>query len=563
MVSGSNFSDLAPEIQRNMYRRMAGMGLLYAGSWAANFLFFSFVVEHASGEMNREHYWYTMSAVWTTFGLLVYLLCRNQRIPSAHFLNFAVLFEVVGAIGIMSGYYRWEHQGELFMTRVAVALGLDSARLVTELIEPLDAAGLRLSYAEGVSWVGIWALAFPLVIPSPLGRTILATLLTVLVVPAFMFVSLLINGIPESMETWVMPYLVETSVPTLICGAIAVYGSRVVYRLTRDLSNEQRMGSYQLVERIGSGGMGEVWRAKHRLLVRPAAIKLIREEALGKNPAEAEDALRRFEREAQATSGLTSPHSIDLYDFGVTAEGSFYYVMELLEGIDLKSLVTQFGPLPAERAIYVLRQVCHSLYDAHSTGVIHRDVKPGNIFVCRYGAEHDFVKVLDFGLVKQIGDQDGKASQITMMGMACGTPGFMAPEMAVGSTSVDRRADLYGLGCVAYWLLTGALVFEGATPIELLVRHAKDEPPPPSARTEMPIPQDLEQVVLQCLEKEPRKRPQDARELDRMLASCESSLPEWNEEKRAEWWRTYVPDLSRGTTSSGLTPVDADVTHAL
>src|SRR5262245_24008926 len=220
------------------------------------------------------------------------------------------------------------------------------------------------------------------------------------------------------------------------------------------------MGSYHLVELLGRGGMGEVWRGEHRLLKRPAAIKLVRPELLGANSdADSHDMLRRFEREAQATAALSSPHTIRLFDFGVTSDRTFYYVMELLAGRDLESLVREFGPVPADRALFLLRQACHSLADAHARGLVHRDVKPANIYTCRMGLEYDFVKVLDFGLVKFA---DRTAMQQTLMTAAhttTGTPAYMAPELILGEADIDRRADVYALGCVAYYLLTGQLVF--------------------------------------------------------------------------------------------------------
>ena len=280
------------------------------------------------------------------------------------------------------------------------------------------------------------------------------------------------------------------------------------------------MGSYRLTELLGRGGMGEVWRAEHRLLARTAAIKLVRPEVLGaSNEADVKLALRRFEREARATAALNSPHTIRLYDFGTTNDGAFYYVMELLSGRDLESMVREFGPLPAERVVYLLRQVCHSLADAHARGLVHRDIKPANIYVCRMGLDYDFIKVLDFGLVKFRGST---ADQTLVTGdhPTTGTPAYMAPEVILGAADVDRRADVYALGCVAYYLLTGQLVFEADTPMKMLMHHVQTKPEPPSARTELPIPRDLEELVMACLEKDPEKRPPDAEHLYRLSVGC-------------------------------------------
>ena len=257
------------------------------------------------------------------------------------------------------------------------------------------------------------------------------------------------------------------------------------------------------------------------LLARQAAIKLVRPEVLGaRGDADAQSLLRRFEREAQATAALSSPHTIHLFDFGATDDGTFYYVMELLAGRDLESLVREFGPLPASRAVYLLRQVCHSLADAHARGFVHRDIKPANIYVCRMGLDYDFVKVLDFGLVKVKDRAHDMQTLATMDHTTSGTPAYMAPEMILGDADVDRRADVYALGCVAYYLLTGQLVFEADTPMKMFVQHLQAEPVPPSQRTELPIPPELDAFVLACLQKDPDKRPQSARKLFEMACAC-------------------------------------------
>jgi serine/threonine-protein kinase len=297
-----------------------------------------------------------------------------------------------------------------------------------------------------------------------------------------------------------------------------------------------------LLERLGQGGMGEVWRARHRLLARPAAIKLIR--PTGSQAGISDEARRRFEREAQAIASLRSPHTVDLFDFGVSDDGTFYYVMELLEGLDAERLVKKHGPLPAERVIHVIKQVCHSLSEAESVGLVHRDIKPANIILCRYGEDADFVKVLDFGIVKAINEskqiESGPTeSALTMEHVVHGTPAFIAPEQALGA-SVDNRADIYATGCLAYWLLTGQLVFTGDTPMQLVVHHAQTPPIPPSSRTELSIPPELDALVLACLAKNPADRPQSARELARRLDAIPIKNG-WTEDRAQEWWRAHQP----------------------
>ena len=231
--------------------------------------------------------------------------------------------------------------------------------------------------------------------------------------------------------------------------------------------------------------MGEVWRARHRLLIRPAAIKLIRQRALGAMSGDPELLVRRFEREARATAALTSPHTVQLYDFGVTEDGRLYYVMELLDGLDLDTLVRQHGPLPAERVVHLLRQVCSSLQDAHANGLVHRDIKPANMVVSRAGTTFDFVKVLDFGLVKldsRADTAEDARCKLSTEDSWSGTPAFMAPEVVLGAADTDHRVDLYALGCVAYWLLTGKMVFEGENAMQVMIQHAQTAPKRPSHR---------------------------------------------------------------------------------
>ena len=237
-----------------------------------------------------------------------------------------------------------------------------------------------------------------------------------------------------------------------------------------------RCGSYELLEPLGQGGMGEVWRARHVQLERPAAVKRIRAELLASGGEDATTVLRRFRREVQATSALRSPHTVAVYDYGAADDGAFYYAMELLEGLDLRTLVERHGPLPPERAVHFLLQACDSLAEAHAAGLTHRDVKPANLFVCKLGLVHDFVKVLDFGLVKPAPGSGLAETQLTVGAAAMGSPAFMPPEVAEGAATVDARSDVYSLGCVAYWLLTGRLVFEADTAMRMLVDHVGREP---------------------------------------------------------------------------------------
>jgi DNA-binding NtrC family response regulator len=299
------------------------------------------------------------------------------------------------------------------------------------------------------------------------------------------------------------------------------------------------LGHYRLIEKLGEGGMGEVWRARHQLLARPCAIKLIKPDLLGESKQEA--ATERFRLEARTISRLTSPNTVRLYDFGVSETGSFYFVMELLTGMDLFSLVQRFGPLPPERAVTLLRQTCRSLGEAHAAGILHRDIKPQNLFLCRLGLDFDVVKVLDFGLVKSL--HEG-AAQLTAEGALTGTPAYMPPERVLGENA-DERSDLYSLGCVAYWMLTGRTVFTGE-PMAVMIHHARTNPQPPSKVSDRPIPERLEQIVMSCLEKVPGKRPASAIELWRQLGDL-TLTNAWTRELAERWWREHLPDFARSS----------------
>jgi DNA-binding NtrC family response regulator len=303
------------------------------------------------------------------------------------------------------------------------------------------------------------------------------------------------------------------------------------------LDNNLRVGSYSLIERLGSGGMGDVWLARHQLLARPAAVKIIRDTALG-GGEDGHIRRQRFAREAQATSDLQSPHTVQLYDFGVTDGGGFYYVMERLRGMDLKRMVERHGPLSPDRVVFLLKQVCLSLSEAHTLGLVHRDIKPANLFVCRLGAEYDFVKVVDFGVVSR---HASERAQITTVGMILGTPAFLAPEL-VSNPSFDGRADIYALGCVAFWLLTGRPPFEADDAMSILMHHAQTAPSPPSAMSEEPIPAPLDAIVLDCLAKDPARRPASADllwdRLDRVPVGTA-----WNQRRARTWWEMHEPEL--------------------
>ncbi len=385
----------------------------------------------------------------------------------------------------------------------------------------------------GVSEVAVLILVFAILVPNTPGKVLLTALVAATMDP----IGDLIYGLRGG-ETPSFVQMVGAYYANYLAAGIALVTAHVLTRLAREVSEARELGSYRLAERIGGGGMGEVWRADHQMLARPAAIKLIRPDMLMGVGEDRETLVRRFEREAQATALLKSPHTIELYDFGVTPDGSLYYVMELLDGLDMQTLVERYGAVQTERAVYLLRQVCDSLFEAHENGLVHRDIKPANVYLCRYGMEADFVKVLDFGLV---GRRPGIAvdTRVTMGDRTGGTPAFMAPEQILGRT-VGGRTDIYAVGCLAFWLLTGSYVFSGATPLDAVVKHAREEPEPPSARSEMPIPAVLDELVLACLEKEPERRPANAAVLRAQLAACAPDNA-WTGEDAWSWWELHEP----------------------
>lgn len=312
------------------------------------------------------------------------------------------------------------------------------------------------------------------------------------------------------------------------------------------------LGSYQLVKLLGKGGMGEVWLAQHRMLARPAAIKLIKAETLeGRDAERREEIRKRFAAEARLTANLRSRNTIELYDYGITDDGTFYYVMELLEGIDLYDLVVKHGRLPPARVVHLLVQACHSLAEAHDRGLVHRDIKPENLFICRRADEVDVLKVLDFGIVRMQEPTTDMAR--TRQGLVQGTPATMSPEQATDQP-LDGRSDLYSLGCVAYWLLTGQQLFTSDSPMELLTDHVQTPPIPPGERIKQTFPPALEAVIMACLEKDPSARPRNARLLaERLLAADVGDS--WDTHQQNAWWNEHLPAKPLPVGDTGVSQV--------
>jgi serine/threonine-protein kinase len=496
-------------------RRLGLAALIYAVTFFLAFFGSSIPEWLGSGE--RPEHWQGLklfiACISIGLALIMFALTRIKYFASTILLDIGLIFEVAGSFGIaMASVYgsfpQWSE----------------------EILAPIR--------YMGIPWECVWIVVYPMLAPNTPGKTLLASLAAASMGLLTIMISK-VTGATSSqapLSFFIIYYLFST----YVCAFMAFFVSKIITRFGMRLRKAREIGQYQLVELLGRGGMGEVWRSRHRMLARSAAIKLIRPENLGKDAKAQRSTIQRFVREAQITATLKSVHTIDIYDFGTTATGDFYYVMELLDGMDLAAFTERFGPIPAARVIYFLRQVCHSLGEAHTHDLIHRDVKPANLFVCQLGPDYDFIKVLDFGLVRSHRGNSQEMTRLTQEGLACGTPDFMPPEMALGAGNADSRSDIYALGCVGYWLLTGQPVFPAENAMAAVVHHARTEPIPPSQRTEVEVPADLEEIILACLAKEPAARPQSVSELEMQLAACAGSS-EWNGELASEWWHLHLP----------------------
>ena len=495
-----NADSLPAEMLREVTDRMAVLALVYAVCYFAGAFLVPVPPEFAE---HAGRLWVRVAnGAFIALALVFFTALRAGWVSPTHLMVSGFVFELVGAVGIEWGLLTWES---------------------------LDASMLSLPWT---AWTPVWIVVFPLIAPSSPWKAFWAATAAASARPAMLGIIAL-----QGAQLPALSNLISFVAPPYICVGIAMVAAHVVYGLGKDVAKARHMGSYQLTERLGEGGMGEVWKASHRLLARAAAIKLIRSTGgrLGATQ------IKRFEREVQATANLRSPHTIELYDYGHASDGTFYYVMELLDGLDLNRLINEHGALPPGRVIHILRQVCHSLGEAHEQGLVHRDIKPANIFLCRQGRDVDVVKVLDFGLVK---DEHFEAADqhLTVEGSFYGTPAYASPETAQGQLDrIDGRSDLYSLGCVAYWLLTGRPVFEAATPIQILVQHTKAMPDPPSRHVEGGgLPEGLDRLILDLLEKDQSARVDSADVLDARLQELQAATP-WPKEEAVRWWKRHRP----------------------
>lgn len=475
----------------------------------------SFVMPAVTGKLEQEFsslIRWLPDAINIVVSLSVFALARSSRVSAGTTLNIGLAYQVAAGAFMSLALYgsvvraitTWNHWYEWL----------------------------------GPGWVAVWMIFFAILVPARPAKALVASLATAATVPTTVAFTSWHSGValPSNLaffEVWVLPYLIVV--------ATAFFANLVLYRMGTEIRQARELGSYQLEKKLGAGGMGEVWRARHRMLARPAAIKLMRPEVLERTQS-SDEAHARFTREAEATAELQSPHTVQLYDFGVSADGQLYYVMELLDGIDLESFVQRYGPMPQERVVHVLVQACASLGEAHEHGLIHRDIKPANLVLTQFALQRDFVKILDFGLVKRETGLSGEVTTLSQTGQITGTPAYMAPELAV-CDEIDHRADLYALGCTAYWLLTGKPMFNETSAMKMIMAHVTEQPEPLcEVMAEPPLP-ELESLITSCLEKHRDDRPASAAELAERLA--ELPLPErWTQARADAWWSAHpmMPD---------------------
>jgi serine/threonine-protein kinase len=394
---------------------------------------------------------------------------------------------------------------------------------------------------------GYVLMARAIAVPGTVARTVLVGALVMVPLELIdLFILSTANLVPQAR---IMAY-VEGSLWKIAAVAMSAVASRVIFGLRAEASQSRQLGQYTLEEKIGEGGMGIVYRARHAMLRRPTAIKLLPPEKAGN------ENILRFEREVQLTAGLSHPNTVAIFDYGRTVEGIFYYAMEFLDGVNLDRLVTLDGAQSAGRVVRILLQVSGALTEAHEVGLVHRDVKPGNIILCERGGVADVAKVVDFGLVKRFQAESTDATMaVTATTTLVGTPLYMAPEAVTGDGHIDARTDLYALGAVAYLLLTGTPVFKARTVLEVFAHHLHTPPEPPSRRLGRPVPPELERIVLQCLAKSPGDRPQSARALGRELKLLSSD--DWSDDQAATWWARYRrTSMPPGAPGDGRPPAE-------
>ncbi|MBW2528780.1 MAG: serine/threonine protein kinase [Deltaproteobacteria bacterium] len=526
----SDLSNLTEEERAFLQKRVALFGKVLLG---INILALVVQAPHIAREpsaLGGASMWWLYTA--TALSAVVWLLCRRGE-------RSALFVRAVEAAGVLA-YVFCVLVMARYLLLIIIPMYLDRAH-ITDPSVPAEVIGLAATGAQlhmgallGLAFTQVLAVRAALVPTTARYTAVLTTLVGVL------FIGVTAFGIPG-----LAPYAVISAQTPDRFGFFAVWHfaiwwgftiivcaiiSKVVFGLRQQVRAAQQLGQYALEEKLGEGGMGIVYRARHQLLRRPTAVKLLPPDKAGKASVE------RFAREVRLTSLLTHPNTVTIFDYGHTPSGVFYYAMELLDGASLETVVEVGGPMPVERVSHVLWQVLGALHEAHGVGLIHRDIKPANIMLCTSGAEHDVAKVLDFGLVKDVKQDEGVS--LTAANVITGTPQYMAPEMITHPSNVDARADLYSLGAVAYFLLAGEHLFAGGTLVEVCSHHLHTEPPPPSKRRGSDVAADLEAWVLACLAKDPDERPQSAAEARERLAAC-TAVDRWSQADARDWWSEH------------------------
>ena len=508
--SGACFTD---ELHCLLHRRLRIAGLIAWGGFTAvlirNFLIADAAQAPTSIDMSLHS---ALVAVLTLLGAALwsgYHLCmRTLRVIEG------VMF---GAMAAYFGYLQFR----LFHQNPALQWAVDASQ---------DRVVTLAAQANAMRWM-ILIVLYGTTIPNTWKRCAIGV--GILVAAPLVLNYLVCFECPVLGDyTWTATF--DMTVILAVAAAIAIFGSYKISTLHAEAFEAKKLGQYVLREKLGAGGMGEVFLGEHVLLRRACAIKVIRPDQAG-DPRN----LSRFEREVRATATLTHWNTVEIYDYGRGDDGTFYYVMEYLPGLSLQALVDQHGPLPAGRAIHFLRQMCAALNEAHHIGLIHRDIKPSNVLVCERGGVRDVVKLLDFGLVHGAGlstnGLDDGAGKLTVQGAILGSPPYMSPEQAMSKPNIDARTDIYSLGALGYFLVTGHAPFVRESAMEHLVAHLHEAPTPPRlVRPEVPV--DLEEILLRCLQKKPEDRYADIGAVAFALANCDA-VGEWDEGQAERGWR--------------------------
>ena len=462
------------------------------------------------GELAHPSFW-AHAAAWVPVAC-VWLICRSRSLDRGSIQIVEGVGLVLTSVGlVVMGGYLPAAAGAATTTAYALSFGLIARAIFVP------------STAAHTAWLGL-AIGIPLVI---------AVYLNFLTVDIEVWNSHGFFRKIKDTSTLARSQSIQIGFAWALTTLLAAWATRVIYGLRKDVRAAKKLGQYLMEEKLGEGGMGTVYRAQHGLLKRPTAIKLLSPEL------SAPEDLDRFRREVQMTAKLKHPNTVTIYDYGRTEDGRFYYAMELLDGVTLVDIVRTEGPLPESRVIHILVQCAMALHEAHSIGLVHRDIKPNNIMLTQQGGAHDVTKVLDFGLVKNV-DSNVDATK-TWTEAIIGTPRFMSPEQILDPPAVDARSDLYSLGAVGYFLLSGCFVFEGTNAIEICAQHISTAPTPPSSRAERALNPDFERIIMQCLEKKPGERPASCAEMAERLQAL--PIEPWSQQQAAEWWDTIGEEI--------------------